>query len=65
MSDGGGGTWNARLTLKGQDGMWTAAAFANNIANSRIVVTDVITFSYPEVSLNEPRVFGVALERKF
>jgi iron complex outermembrane receptor protein len=65
LRDGGGGTLNTRLTLKGQNGMWTAAAFANNIANARIVVTDVITFSYPEVSLNEPRVFGIALERKF
>ena len=65
LRDGPGGTVNARLSLKGPDANWTAAVFANNLANARIVTTDVITFSYPEVGLNEPRVFGVSLEHRF
>ncbi len=63
--DGPGGTLNARLTLKtGPDG-WSASVFATNLTDARIVTTDAITFSYPEVGLNEPRAFGVSVERRF
>jgi outer membrane receptor protein involved in Fe transport len=62
--DGPGGTLNARLSLKPND-TWTVAAFGTNLTNARIVTTDVITFSYPEVSLNHPRSFGVSAEAHF
>jgi iron complex outermembrane receptor protein len=60
-----GGTVNLRLSLHDSDDRWTFAAFGTNLTNARIVVTDVVTFSYPEVGLNEPRMFGVAIQRKF
>ncbi len=63
--DGPGGTLGARVALHSPDDKWTLAAFGTNLANARIVQTDVVTFSYPEVSLNEPRVFGVSVNRKF
>jgi iron complex outermembrane receptor protein len=62
--DGPGGTFNARLSLKPND-TWTFAAFGTNLNNARIVTTDVITFSYPEVSLNQPRSYGVSVEAHF
>jgi len=62
--DGPGGTFNARLSLKPND-TWTFAAFGTNLTNARIVTTDVITFSYPEVGLNQPRSFGVSVEAHF
>jgi iron complex outermembrane recepter protein len=63
LRDGPGGTLNGRLSLRNAN--WTGSAFVDNITNARIVTTDVITFSYPEVGLNEPRVFGVSVERRF
>ena len=63
--DGPGGSLNARLTLKDVSDKWKVSVFATNLTNARIVQTDVITFSYPEVSLNEPRAFGLAVERRF
>jgi iron complex outermembrane recepter protein len=62
--DGPGGTFNARLSVKPND-TWTLAAFGTNLTNARIVTTDVITFSYPEVGLNQPRSFGVTAEAHF
>ena len=38
----------------------TVAAFATNLTNTRMVNTDVITFSYPELTLIEPREVGVS-----
>jgi iron complex outermembrane receptor protein len=62
--DGPGGTFNARVSLK-PNNTWTLAAFGTNLTNARIVTTDVITFSYPEVGLNQPRSFGVTAEAHF
>ena len=55
----------ARVSLHSPDNKWTFAVFGSNLNNARIVQTDVVTFSYPEVSLNEPRVFGISVDRKF
>ena len=63
--DGPGGTLNARLTLKTGANGWSASVFATNLTNARIITTDAITFSYPEVGLNEPRAIGVSVERRF
>lgn len=63
--DGAGGTVGARIALHDADDKWALAVFGTNLNNRRMVNTDVVTFSYPEVSLNEPRVFGVSVERKF
>ena len=65
LSDGGGGQFNARVQVKSPDDKWTVAAYVNNLFNDRNVTTDVITFSYPELSLNKPRAVGVSLERRF
>ena len=63
--DDPGGQLNGRVSVQSPDEKWTFAAFVSNLTDSRLVTTDVITFSYPEVSLNIPRTFGVALERRF
>ncbi len=63
--DGPGGTLGARVSLRSADDKWTFAVFGTNLNNDRLVTTDVVTFSYPEVSLNEPREFGVSMERRF
>lgn len=63
--DGAGGTVGARVSLHSPDNRWTFAVFGSNLNNARIVQTDVVTFSYPEVSLNEPRVFGISVDRRF
>ena len=63
--DGAGGTVGARVSLHSPDNKWTFAVFGSNLNNARIVQTDVVTFSYPEVSLNEPRVFGISVDHRF
>ncbi|MDB5578550.1 MAG: TonB-dependent receptor [Bradyrhizobium sp.] len=40
-------------------------AFATNLTNARSVNGVNITFSYPNVSYNKPRTFGIQLEKKF
>ena len=64
-SDKAGGSLNARLSLKSPNDDWTFALYGSNLTNSRVVTTDVITFSYPEISLNAPRAIGVSVERRF
>ena len=64
-SDKAGGSANVRLSVKSPDKSWTFAAYGSNITNARIVTTDVVTFSYPELGLNPPRAFGVSVERRF
>ncbi len=61
--DGAHGVLNGRLSVMNDD--WTVAAFVTNITNERMISTDVVTFSYPEVSLNNPRSFGFSVERRF
>lgn len=65
LNDGPGGTANVRLALASDDAKFNIAAFVNNVFNKRVVTTDVITFSYPELSLNKPRAAGVAVTLKF
>ena len=65
LRDGPGGTLNLRASIKSPDDRWSLAAFVNNVTNKRIVTTDVITFSYPEVSLNKPTAAGIAIQRRF
>ena len=61
--DGAHGVLGGRLSVMNDD--WTVAAFVTNITNERMISTDVVTFSYPEVSLNNPRAFGLSVERRF
>ena len=65
LSDSGGGQGNLRVAVKEPEGKWTFSAYVNNVFDERYVNTDVITFSYPELSLNRPRSVGVAVERRF
>ena len=65
LHDGPGGTLDLRASIKSPDDKWSLAAFLNNVTDKRTVTTDVITFSYPELSLNKPRSVGVAIERRF
>ncbi|WP_174292166.1 TonB-dependent receptor, partial [Sphingomonas bacterium] len=65
LRNGPGGTLNLRASIKSPDDKWSLAAFVNNVVDKRIVTTDVITFSYPELSLNQPRAAGIAIQRKF
>lgn len=65
LQDGPGGTLDLRASIKSPDDKWGLAAFVNNVTDKRIVTTDVITFSYPELSLNKPTSVGISFERKF
>jgi iron complex outermembrane receptor protein len=53
----------AGVTL--QPSQISITAFATNLTNERSVNGANITFSYPEVSFNKPRVIGVQIEKKF
>ncbi|QNA86454.1 TonB-dependent receptor [Sphingomonas sp. So64.6b] len=55
----------ARLTLKPIDERWSFSVFGTNLTNSRIINTAAVTFSYPQVGLNKPRVIGVSTGFKF
>ncbi len=63
--DGPGGELGARLSLRPTSNRWTLSLFATNLANARIINTAAVTFSYPQVGLNKPRVIGMSAEFKF
>ena len=63
--DGPGGELGARLSLRPTSNRWTLSVFGTNLTNARIINTAAVTFSYPQVGLNKPRVIGVSTEFKF
>lgn len=63
--DGPGGELGARISLHTADGERSLALFATNITNQRIINTAAVTFSYPQVGLNKPRVIGLSGEVRF
>ncbi|MDB5725427.1 MAG: hypothetical protein JWQ16_2181 [Novosphingobium sp.] len=60
-----GAELGARLTLKPTDDRWSLSVFGTNLTNARIINTAAVTFSYPQVGLNKPRVIGVSAGYKF
>ena len=60
-----GAELGARITLKPDSDAWSLAVYGTNLANSRIINTAAVTFSYPQVGLNKPRVIGVSGTVKF
>jgi iron complex outermembrane receptor protein len=60
-----GGELGARLTIHPQDDHWSFSLFGTNLTNARIINTAAVTFSYPQVGLNKPRVFGASAEFRF
>lgn len=63
--DPAGGELGARLTLKTFDNRWSMSLFGTNLTNARIINTAAVTFSYPQVGLNKPRVIGLSGEVRF
>ena len=63
--DGPGGELGARLSAHTPDGGKSLSVFATNITNARIINTAAVTFSYPQVGLNKPRVIGLSGEVRF
>lgn len=63
--DDAGGELGARLSWRDPSQNWQVALFGTNLTNERLINTAAVTFSYPQVGLNKPRVFGVSLERRF
>lgn len=63
--DGAGDELGARLSWRDPNDAWQVALFGTNLTNSRIINTAAVTFSYPQVGFNKPRVVGVSVERKF
>lgn len=63
--DPANGEIGARLTLKPSDERWSFSVFGTNLANARIINTAAVTFSYPQVGLNKPRVIGASAAFKF
>jgi iron complex outermembrane receptor protein len=64
-TDGPGDELGARISWQDADRKWQVAAFGTNLTNSRIINTAAVTFSYPQVGFNKPRVLGVSVERRF
>jgi iron complex outermembrane receptor protein len=63
--DPSGGELGARLTLQPNDERWNFSIFGTNLTNERIINTAAVTFSYPQVGLNKPRVIGASVGLKF
>lgn len=63
--DPANGELGARLTVKPDDERWSLSLFATNLTNARIINTAAVTFSYPQVGLNKPRVVGASAAFKF
>lgn len=63
--DGAGGELGARISVHTPDGRRSLSLFATNITNERIINTAAVTFSYPQVGLNKPRVIGLSGEVRF
>lgn len=64
-SDKPGGELGLRLTAHSADSRVSGSIFATNVTNERIINTAAVTFSYPQVGLNKPRVIGASAEYRF
>lgn len=64
-TDGAGDELGARVSWRDKTDVWQVALFGTNLTNSRIINTAAVTFSYPQVGFNKPRVIGLSVERKF
>lgn len=60
-----GGELGARISLHTPDARRSLSLFATNILDQRIINTAAVTFSYPQVGLNKPRVIGLSGEFRF
>lgn len=63
--DEAGDELGARVSWQDAGELWQVALFGTNLTNSRIINTAAVTFSYPQVGFNKPRVVGVSVERRF
>lgn len=63
--DGSGGELGARVSIHTLDGQRSLSLFGTNLTNARIINTAAVTFSYPQVGLNKPRVIGLSGELRF
>jgi len=63
--DGPGGELGMRLSLHPTGDRWKFSIYGTNLTNARIINTAAVTFSYPQVGLNKPRVIGASAEFKF
>ena len=63
--DKGHGELGARLTAHTADSRMSFSVFGTNLTNARIINTAAVTFSYPQVGLNKPRVLGISGEYRF
>lgn len=63
--DGAGQELGARLVWQAPSQDWEVAIFGTNLTNERLVNTAAVTFNYPQIGFNKPRVIGVSLERRF
>ena len=63
--DGSHGLLGAPLTAHNADSRLSFSVFGTNLTNARQIDTAAVTFSYPQVGLNKPRVVGVSGEYRF
>ena len=63
--DGAHGLLGARITAHPADSRMSFSVFGTNLTNTRQLDTAAVTFSYPQVGLNKPRVIGVSGEYRF
>ncbi len=63
--DDAAGELGARLSWRDAGRRWQVALFGTNLTDERIINTAAVTFSYPQVGFNKPRVIGVSVERQF
>ena len=63
--DPAGSQLGAKLTARAHGKPWSVSVFGTNLTNERIINTAAVTFSYPQVELNKPRVSGRSLQLDF
>lgn len=63
--DPAGSELGAKLTARADGKPWSVSVFGTNLTNERIINTAAVTFSYPQVGLNKPRVIGASLQLDF
>lgn len=55
----------AQISWQDEMEHWRIAVFGTNLTDSRIINTAAVTFSYPEVGFNKPRVFGISVDYRY
>ncbi|MDB6159017.1 MAG: hypothetical protein JWO04_2723 [Gammaproteobacteria bacterium] len=63
--DGPGRELGAQVSWQDPSEHWRLAVYGTNLTNSRIINTAAVTFSYPQVGFNKPRVVGASIEWRF